>query len=72
MVVSVTPGGPAEHAGLRLGDVLLAVDGDSVSGPHGLRDFIRAERIGTVIEIRLLRDGTIRSASLRIAPQPLD
>jgi S1-C subfamily serine protease len=72
LVVSVTPGGPAEHAGLRLGDVLLAIDGDSVSGPHGLRDFIRADRIGSVIDIRLLRDGAIRNAALRIAPQPLD
>ena len=72
LVVSVTPGGPAEHAGLRLGDVLLAIDGDSVSGPHGLRDFIRADRIGSIIDIRLMRDGAIRNAALRIAPQPLD
>jgi hypothetical protein len=50
-----------------LGDVLLAIDGESVSGPHGLRDFIRAERIGSIIEIRLLREGTIRNASLRTA-----
>jgi S1-C subfamily serine protease len=72
LVVSITPGGPAEHAGLRLGDVLLAIDGESVSGPHGLRDFIRVDRIGTVIDIRLLREGAVRTASLRIAPQPLD
>jgi S1-C subfamily serine protease len=72
LVVSVTPGGPAEHAGLRLGDVLLAIDGESVSGPHGLRDFIRVDRIGSIIEIRLLRDGAIRNVTLRIAPQPLD
>ncbi len=72
LVVSVTPGGPAEHAGLRLGDVLLAIDGESVSGPHGLRDIIRADRIGSAIEIRLMREGAIRNVSLRIAPQPLD
>jgi S1-C subfamily serine protease len=71
LVVSVTPGGPAEHAGMRLGDVLLAIDGESVSGPHGLRDFIRADRIGSAIEVRVLRDGTIRNMSLRIAPQPV-
>lgn len=72
MVVSMTPGGPAEHAGLRLGDVLLAIDGESVSGPHGLRDFIRADRIGSVIEIRVMREGAIRNVTLRIAPQPMD
>jgi S1-C subfamily serine protease len=72
MVVSVTPGGPAEHAGLRLGDVLLAIDGQSVSGPLGLRTFIKADRIGSAIEIRLMREGAVRSVTLRIAPQPLD
>jgi S1-C subfamily serine protease len=72
MVVSVTPGGPAEHAGLRLGDVLLAIDGQSVSGPLGLRTFIKADRIGTAIEIRLMREGAVRNVTLRIAPQPLD
>lgn len=72
MVVSLTPGGPAEHAGLRLGDVLLAIDGESVSGPQGLRAFIGPDRIGSVIEIRLLREGALRNASLRIAAQPLD
>jgi S1-C subfamily serine protease len=72
LVVSLTPGGPAEHAGLRLGDVLLAIDGQSVSGPLGLRAFIGADRLGSAIEIRLMREGTIRNVVLRIAAQPLD
>ncbi len=72
LVVSVTPGGPAEYAGLRLGDVLLAIDGESVSGPQGLRGFIGADRIGSAIEIRLMREGAVRTVMLKIAPQPLD
>ena len=72
LVVSVTSGGPAEHAGLRLGDVLLGIDGQSVSGPKGLRAFISADRIGSAIEIRLMRDGAIRTLTLKIAPQPMD
>ncbi|HUB16846.1 MAG TPA: PDZ domain-containing protein [Acetobacteraceae bacterium] len=72
MVVGVTSGGPAEHAGLRLGDVLLAIDGQSVSGQQGLRAFIGADRIGSAIEIRLMRDGAVRNATLIVAPQPLD
>ena len=73
MVVSVTAGGPAEHAGLRLGDVLLAIDGQSVSGQHGLRDFIGPERIGS--RHRDPADAGRRGPQhLRwsIAPQPLD
>lgn len=70
MVVSVTPGGPAEHAGLRLGDVLLAIDGQSVSGQQGLRAFVGADRIGSAIDIRLMREGAVRSTTLTIAALP--
>ena len=72
MVVGVTAGGPAEHAGLRLGDVLLAIDGKTVSGQHGLRAFIGPDRIGSDIEIRLMREGAVRNVTLTIAPQPMD
>ena len=44
--------------------MLLAIDGESVSGPHGVRDFIRADRIGSTIDIRLIREAAIRKVTL--------
>lgn len=70
MVVSITKGGPAETAGLRLGDVLLALNETSASGPRALRAFVGVERIGSTVEVRLLRDGSVRTAQLTIAAQP--
>ncbi|HEY1411348.1 MAG TPA: PDZ domain-containing protein, partial [Rhodopila sp.] len=70
MVVSITKGGPAEIAGLRVGDVLLALNGTSASGPHALRAFLGSERIGSTVEARLLRDGTVLTTHLTIAVQP--
>jgi len=72
MVVSITPTGPAEQAGLRLGDVLLAIDGQSVSGQHALRASLAADRIGTLVEVRLMRDGALRTCNMTVAAQPLD
>jgi S1-C subfamily serine protease len=69
-VVSVIKGGPAEQAGLRAGDVLLALDGVSTSGGHGLRAFLVPERVGDEVEVRLLRDGSVHSTYLTIAAQP--
>ena len=46
LVVSLTPNGPADQAGVRLGDVLLAIDGKSVAGASGLRSMLGAEQIG--------------------------
>jgi S1-C subfamily serine protease len=70
MVVGVTSDGPAEHAGLRLGDVVLAIDGQSVSGQHGLRAVIGADRIGNPVEIRLMRQGAVLSTTLVVAEHP--
>ena len=70
MVVSVVTGGPADQAGLRLHDVVLAVAGQSTSGTNSLRAFLDGERIGTGVDVRFLRDGHVYSVSLTIGEQP--
>ena len=72
MVVSVAPSGPAELAGLRAGDILLSLDGHSVSGAHALRAFLGPERVGRQVEIRLMREGQLETRQLTIAPQPTE
>ncbi len=69
-VVGITRGGPADRAGLRSGDVLLALDGTSTTGPNTLRAYLAPERIGNQVEVRLMRDGVVHTAMLTIAAQP--
>jgi S1-C subfamily serine protease len=69
MVVNITHGGPADEAGLRVGDVLLALNGQSTSGSHSARAFLGADRIGTQIEVKLLRDGAVLTTFLTVAGQ---
>jgi S1-C subfamily serine protease len=70
MVINVTHGGPADQSGLRVGDVLLALNGRSTSGAGTLREFLGADRVGTQIEVRLLRDGQVMNTFVTVAPQP--
>jgi S1-C subfamily serine protease len=70
LVVGVTPGGPAERAGIRIGDVLLSLDGFSTSGANSLRRFLEGSRIGSKVEARLLRDAVIATAWLTVAEHP--
>lgn len=70
MVVSITKGGPADMAGMRVGDVLLSLDGTSATGPQALRAFLGSDRVGTVVEVKLLRDGNLLTTQLAIAVQP--
>jgi S1-C subfamily serine protease len=72
MVVSVAPSGPAELAGLRPGDILLSMDGHSISGAHALRALLGPERVGRQVSLRLMRDGQVETRPLTIAPQPAD
>lgn len=60
-IVRVFPGSPAEAAGLHVGDVIVAVDGDAVSGADG-RSYLEAVRRmrggeGTRVTLTVRRDG---------------
>lgn len=50
------PGSPAEKAGLREGDQVLAVDGNKVHGGESFRQFLRVEAPGPRV-LRVLRPG---------------
>jgi S1-C subfamily serine protease len=70
MVVSVTTGGPAHRAGLRVGDVLLALNNDGVSARQGLRAMLAEQRSGSKVRIRLLRDAAVKTIHLVVSDQP--
>ena len=58
-VEGVVSGGPAEEAGIRVGDLLLAVEGEDVLtlGIDGTRDLVRGEE-GTHVNMHFSRNGT--------------
>ncbi len=58
-VVNLATNGPAERAGLRTGDILLSLDGQSINAPRTLRTFLSPDRIGRYIEVKLLREGAL-------------
>jgi S1-C subfamily serine protease len=63
-VGGVEPGGPAASAGLREGDVLLSLDGITVTGTDDLLRLLGAERIGRETVATFLRDGKVERRSL--------
>jgi carboxyl-terminal processing protease len=58
VVVAPLDGSPAEKAGLRPGDIIVAVDGSTLDGlsPDQARDRIRGKK-GTVVVLSIERDG---------------
>lgn len=56
-VTFVEPSGPAFADGVREGDVVLAVDGTTVTGPAMLGELVRSNAPGDRVTLEILRDG---------------
>ena len=56
LVQEVTPGGPAEKAGLKPGDILTTIDGRSIKDGDDLVAEIAGRRPGSTIRLGYLRD----------------
>lgn len=76
-ISGVSPGGPAERAGLRVGDVIVAVDGEALrrSGERTasmqLVEFMRGVAPGQSVKLEYLRDGQRRNLSVEtVAAEP--
>ncbi len=62
-VTKVESGTPAEKAGLRQGDVIVAVNGDPVDGAESLIGYVREQSVGSTVTLTVLRDG--KSSEIR-------
>jgi S1-C subfamily serine protease len=58
VVVAVGPDSPAEKAGLRANDVILAYDGNPVTDTAQLINLVQRTRIGRKVPIRIWRSGS--------------
>ena len=57
-IVEVVEGSPAATAGLRPGDIVVAIDDERVARPKDIQRKMLADAIGTPTRIQLVRDGT--------------
>jgi S1-C subfamily serine protease len=67
LVLDVTPGSPAEGAGLRRGDVIRAVGDDEITSSEDLSSAIRKRAPGDRVDVRWQRGSDERSATVTLA-----
>ena len=65
-VEGVTPGSPAEKAGLKKGDVILSVDGTKVDERNALTDLVTAKKVGDMITLSVTSDGTDAARDVKV------
>ena len=70
LVEDVTPGSPAERAGLRRYDVVTAVGGRGVEATSELIRDIASREPGTRVGVQLVRDGRTQDVDVQLAERP--
>ncbi len=70
LISDVTPGGPAEQAGIEKGDVLTAFDGKEVKSTADLPRIVAETPIGKTVSVRVLRKGKPQEMSLKVGEMP--
>ena len=71
LVEQVLPGGPAEAAGIRAGDVIAAIRGRRVRTPAEVRALVAEAEVGKPLELTLLRDRRELRVAVVIREQPI-
>ncbi|MCA3246633.1 MAG: DegQ family serine endoprotease [Azospirillum sp.] len=70
VLADVFPDGPAERAGLRRGDVVLAVEGREVNDNEALRFRIATQTVGQPVRLTIARQGRTETVSVAVVAPP--
>jgi serine protease Do len=72
LVAKETPGSPAIDAGVKVGDVIEAVNGDQVADPRDLARRIAALGPKKIVSLTLTRDGKEQKVDVTLGDMPSD
>lgn len=69
-VAAVQPGSPADRGGVRAGDVIVSLNGKSISDPEALRREVSKIAPGTSIEVALHRGRQEKKIQISVGAPP--
>jgi putative serine protease PepD len=70
LVREATAGGPAARAGLRTGDLIVAVGGERIAGPDDVAAAIQDREPGESVDVEVRRDGELRTLEVQLTARP--
>lgn len=66
LAVNIEAGGPADAAGLLIGDILLSIAGSAVTSVDSLQESLTSDLIGVETPISLFRGGALTTVSVKV------
>lgn len=70
IIVAVEPDSPAERAGLLIGDILIALEGVTVSDTADVQALLGPERVGTTVGASIIRAGQLLERAITVGERP--
>lgn len=70
VIVNLENDGPAERAGLLVGDILVALEGEELGDPSDLIAALGSERIGRPVSLRVIRGGELQTIAVTVGERP--
>ncbi|MCE5198918.1 MAG: trypsin-like peptidase domain-containing protein [Armatimonadota bacterium] len=70
VVGSVSPDSPADRAGIRRGDIIVAINGKKLQSAGQLQEWIREASVGDKLDLTILRDHKRRKITVTLAQMP--
>ncbi len=64
VIAGLVPGGPGEKAGLKAGDVILAIDGQEVTDRRKMYEQLWGRRAGESVAFRVFRNNSVRTIAV--------
>ncbi len=72
LVRTVVPDGPAAHAGIQQGDVIVKVNGQQVTPDQTVSFLVANSRVGTRIPVEIIRNGKHGTLYVMLADRPTE
>ena len=70
IIVEMKPGGPADRAGALIGDVLVELDGRTISEPGDVQAALDPEQVGKTVKAKFVRAGARIELSIVVGERP--
>lgn len=70
IVVSIEAGGPADKAGVLIGDILIALDGKAVRDTSEVLAMLGTECVGKTISAQIIRGGALVEVAIAVGERP--
>jgi S1-C subfamily serine protease len=70
LVHSLEPGGPADRAGVLVGDILVNIDGRPLDAPQRLIEALGGERVGEAVRLGVIRGGNSTEIPVVLGERP--